>query len=98
MTKQLAGIDVLVSYHLNKEPIVFKYISKSEETGDTIEIYMIKSITQDNQSYNVVQEGEKWICDCPSYKYRSGVNEQGHCKHIRFVTFLLNEKVEIAVI
>ena len=98
MANQVSSIQDMVRYHLKVEPIVYKYISKHEESGIITEIYMVRSIKRDNQSYNVVNELHQWICDCPSFKYRSGIDSQGHCKHIRFVKFLLDEGVEIQVI
>jgi len=94
----MSGLEALVEYHLKKEPIVYKYVSENRDIGTVTEIYMIKSITQKFKSYNVVCENENWICDCPSYKFKTGVDSKGHCKHIKLVIFLIDEKVEIKVI
>lgn len=94
----ISSIVGMVKYHLEVEPIVFKYMSKDEKTGEITEIYMVKSITRPNASYNVVLDGDNWICDCKSFTFKSGLDSQGHCRHIRFVTFLLAEHVEIKVI
>ena len=88
----------MVQYHLKVKAIVYKYISEDPESGKKEVIYMVKSITQDKESYNVVGDNDVWICDCPSYKYQSATDEHGHCKHIRFVKFLLDEHVEITII
>lgn len=92
----MPNIVPMVKEHMGpKGPIVVAYKDVSEKTGEEQIIYMIKSISRPNQSYNVVKEAGKWFCDCPSFKYRSGVDKEGHCKHIVLVTFLLNENVEI---
>lgn len=88
----------MVEYHLKVKPIVYKYVGKDEKTGETFEFYMIQSIKQENQSYTVVYENDKWVCDCPSFKFQTGTDVHGHCKHIRLVRFLLDKKVEIKVI
>ena len=86
----------LVRQHVGpKGPIVLLYKDKNEETGVTQEIYMIKSISRVNQSYNIVEDNGKWVCDCPSFKYRSGVDKDGHCKHCLLVSFLLSNHVNI---
>lgn len=95
---RVTPIDKMVEYHLKVMPIVYKYIQKEKNTGKEIIIYMIKSISRENHSYNVVNEDGQWICDCPSYKYKSGTDSDGHCKHIRLIIFMLDNNVEIPVI
>ncbi len=94
----VASIAPMVEYHLKVKPIVYKYVGKDENTGESFEFFMVKSIKQDSKSYNVVNENDEWVCDCPSFKFRSGTDVHGHCKHIRLVRFLLDKKVEIEVI
>jgi len=92
----MSKVSELVAEHLGpRGPIVLLYKDKNENTGQEKLIYMLKSITRKNQSYNVIEENSKWFCDCPSFKYRSGVDKEGNCKHILLVTFLLNEDVVI---
>jgi hypothetical protein len=85
----MSKVSELVEYHLKTEPIVYKYVE-----GPNV-IYMIKSISGPNKSYNVVFENNQWSCDCQSFKFKCGVTKEGHCKHISLVTFLIQEKIKI---
>lgn len=91
----VSSIEPMVKYHLQVAPIVYVDKLKNEVTGKLDTIYMIKSLKEEYASYNVICDEGKWICDCPSYKFQTGTDATGHCKHIRFVIFLLKEKVEI---
>ncbi len=86
----MISIKDMVEYHLKKEPIVYIYNEK-----DKVPLYIVKSILRKNQSYNCVKENDVWYCDCHSFKYRSGVDPKGHCKHIRLILFLIENNVEI---
>lgn len=91
----MSKLEELVNHHLKVSKIVFKFTDISETTGKESIMYMIKSITRENHAYNVIFEAAYWSCNCPSYKYKKGTDDKGHCKHIEFVTFLLNNDVAI---
>jgi len=92
----LSKVSDMVEEHFSpRGPIVILYKDVNEESGKVTEIYMIKSITRKNHSYNVVFENGKWYCDCPAFKFRKGVDKEGHCKHCLLVIFLLDQKVVI---
>ena len=92
----MSKVSELVAEHLGpRGPIVLLYLDKNEHGGEDKKIYMIKSISRKNQSYNVVKENEIWYCDCPAFKYRKGVDKDGNCKHCLLVSFLLSKDVVI---
>lgn len=94
----MSSFSKLVEHHLTKEKIVFKEITKSETSGKEQVHYQVKSITQKNQSYVVVYENDVWYCDCPSFKYKTGTDVNGNCKHIQLIIFLNANKVVIEII
>ena len=95
----MSRVSDLVEEHLGpRGPIVLLYKDTSTESGKETLIYMVKSVSRSNQSYNVVQENGKWFCDCPSFKYRKSVDKDGHCKHCLLVIFLINQNVVISEI
>lgn len=83
----------MIRIHMSGEKLVYKYI---DDNGKVI--YMLKSIKGVNQSYNVIFENDRWFCDCPAFKFKSGCDKDGYCKHIQFVRFLLDNDVEIEVV
>ncbi len=92
----MSKVSEMVEEHFGpRGPIVILYKDKNEDTGHETKIYMIKSISRKNQSYNVVKDNLRWICDCPAFKYRKGVDKEGHCKHCLLVIFLLEKNVVI---
>ncbi len=91
----MSRVSDLVEYHLTKEKIVYKFIEKSEVTGKDEIMYQVKSIKEENQSYVVVCKNDIWYCDCPSFKYKTGTDANGNCKHIMLIIFLNDNKVEI---
>jgi len=78
----------IVEYHLTREKIIYR-INEGED------LFIVRSIRSKNESYMVIRENDKWSCDCHSFKYHSGTNELGQCKHILSIIFLLQEGVEI---
>lgn len=85
----------MVKQHVNVAPICYRNILE-EEGYERTTIYMIKSIERSDQSYNVTQDTEmSWTCDCPSFKYQTGTTDEGYCKHIVFVRFLLKNEMKI---
>lgn len=91
----MSRVSDLVSEHVKRGPICYKHVHVNEVTKKEEIIYMIKSVSRPNQVYNIIYEGGQWYCDCPSFKYKSGTNTQGHCKHIQFVVFMIQKNVEI---
>lgn len=94
----MSSFSKLVEHHLTKEKIVFKEVTISETSGKEQVHYQVKSITQKNQSYVVLCEDDVWYCDCPSFKYKTGTDANGNCKHIQLIIFLIENKVEIKTI
>ena len=87
-------IDAMVKRQLVGPEIVFIFREEGQR-----DIYMVQSMLRENQSYNCQQNEEKeWYCDCHSFKYRSGVNKEGHCKHIRLILFLIENNIKIKVL
>lgn len=95
MTNLVTGIADMVKHHLQVSPLVYRYKSETATAKQDQEMYIVKSIKRTNQSYIVVFENNQWACDCPSFKYHSGVDSSGNCKHIRLIIFLKSEHVEI---
>ena len=85
----------MVEYHFKVSPIVYEYAAEQANLTEGQRMFIIKSIKRDNESYNVLYDNSKWSCDCKSYKYKSGVTEEGYCKHIRLLVFFLKEGVVI---
>ena len=94
----MSSFSKLVEHHLTKEKIVFKEITISETTKKEQVHYQVKSITEENQSYVVVCEDDVWYCDCPSFKYKTGTDVNGNCKHINLIIFLNENNVVIETI
>ena len=87
----MSRVSDLVEYHLKKESIVY------EEKTDYGVLYYVKSIKRKNQVYVVEFNKNKseWYCDCPSFKYRTGVSKEGYCKHVLFIRFLNDNSYEV---
>lgn len=96
--KIMSKLSKLVEYHLKTKHIVFKHIHKNEASDEEEITYIVNSITDQNTSYSIDCKNDLWSCDCSSFKYKTGVNTVGHCKHIQLVLFLIANKIEIEVI
>ncbi len=85
----MSKISDLVEYHIKKEKICYK------EVRSDCTLYHMKSISRSNACYILEEKENKWYCDCKSFKYKTGTNEEGDCKHIIFVKFLKENNQEI---
>lgn len=94
----MTKLSQLVEHHLKKGKIVFKHIHKNEATSEEEVTYIVNSVNDKNTSYSIDQKEKLWSCDCSSFKYKTGVDTAGHCKHIQLVIFLIANKIEIEVI
>ncbi len=88
-------INKMVEHHLRVSPIVYRYKPDEADLKEGQEMFVVQSMKGENKSYIVMLENTEWSCDCPSFKFRSGVDQLGNCKHIRLIIFLKDNNVEI---
>lgn len=94
----MTKLSKLVEHHLSIAKIVFKHIHKDEATGKDVITYIVNSTNDNTISYSVSCDDEVWSCDCPSFKFQTGTDVDGNCKHIQLVIFLVKNDIEIEVI
>ena len=85
---QQSKISEIVEHHLTKEKVIFRI-------KDEKEMFVIKSLMRKNESYFVIKENDKWDCDCKSFKFKTGTDANGNCKHILVIQILMQEGIEI---
>ena len=70
-------VQQMLKHHLTVNNLITK-VNDSDS-----EYYMIKSISN-GKTYTVELNSSNSKCDCGSFRYESGTNINGECKHIMF--------------
>lgn len=88
MSAKSKSMDIITKHKISKVPLIMKM----EENK-----YGVKSLTREEfyqvKYYN--KDSPKNECDCPSFRYRSGVTENGYCKHIWSIELVIQAKVTL---
>lgn len=66
--------------------MIMNHMKYGVKSLTTKEFYQVTYYSKDNPNNE---------CDCPSYRYRTGVTENGYCKHLWSIETILKDGVKL---